>query len=193
MDHSDSTKRGHARVAKIRNGDRAAFEALFRTYAEPLCDFVEGYVETPEVAEELVQDLFLKIWSQRETWDVQRSVKSYLYTAARNRALDHLKHRRVVDRWEEEQARRHDNAYRPPRPVKDLQHEQLRKEVQQAIEHLTERRRLVFSLSRHHDLTYKEIAAILDLSVRTVETHMREALKSLRDLLSSHLTESVPG
>jgi len=189
MSDSDSAQGDEARVAKIQNGNRAAFESLFRAYAEPLCDLVEGYVGAPEVAEELVQDLFLELWCRREDWDVQGSVKSYLYTAARNRALDHLKHRRVVDRWEEQAQR--DATYRPPRPEKDLQQKQLREEVQRAIEQLTERRRLVFVLSRHHDLTQKEIAAMLDISVRTVETHMREALKSLRNLLSSRLTDQV--
>lgn len=191
MSDTDPAQRDQARLARIQSGDRAAFESLFRTYAEPLCDLIEGYVGTPEVAEELVQDLFLEIWSQRGDWDVQGSVKSYLYTAARNRALDHLKHRRVVDRWEEQAQR--DATYRPPRPEKDLQQKQLHEEVQRAIEELTERQRLVFVLSRHHDLTQREIAAMLDISVRTVETHMRKALKSLRSLLSSRLTESIPG
>lgn len=191
MHDSDSAQKDRARILKIRDGDRAAFETVFRMYAEPLCDFVQGYVGSPEVAEELVQDLFLELWIQRENWDVQESVRSYLYAAARNRALDHLKHQQVVERWEEEPRR--DETYRPPSPLDELQHEQLRTEVQRAIKQLSERRRVVFVLSRRHGLTYKEIAVMLDLSVRTIETHMREALKSLRDLLSAHHTDSISG
>lgn len=183
MSDSNHTERDHQWADRIQDGDRAAFEALFRAYAEPLCAFTEQYTQSPEIAEELVQDLFFKIWKNRDHWSPTVSVKSYLYTAARNLALDYLKHERVVETWKEETFQE-----RPvlEAPDERLHHDQLRKAVQEAVENLPDRSRQVFKLSRRHGLTYQEISQVLDISVNTVETYMRRAFRSLREQLAPH-------
>ena len=80
---------------RIRRGDYAGFEALYRAHYEGLFAFVLHYVKAPETAEELVQDLLLKLWQQRQRWDPGGNAKAYLYAAARNNALKHLRHRKV--------------------------------------------------------------------------------------------------
>lgn len=161
-----------------------AFKSLFLAYAEPLCAYVEEYTKSPEVAEELVQDLFLKIWIDRATFSPTVSVKAYLYASARNLALDYLKHKRVVDNWKTE-TRQHVSSA-PDAPDESLRRKQLSKAVRQAIEELPERRKQVFKLSRQRDLTYKEIAHVLNISVKTVEKHMRQTFQFLRDRLAPH-------
>lgn len=183
MSDSDRTERDHQWAERIQEGDRAAFEALFRTYAEPLCAFAEQYTQSPEIAEELVQDLFFKIWKNRSQWSPTVSVKSYLYTAARNLALDYLKHERVVETWKEETLQ---ERPAPEAPDERLHRDQLRQAVQEAIEELPDRPRQVFKLSRRHGLTYREIGRVLDLSIKTVETYMRRAFRSLRERLEPH-------
>lgn len=177
------------RIESIQAGDRTAFKSLFMTYADPLCAFVENYTNSPEIAEELIQDLFLKIWENRKSFGPTISIKSYLYAAARNLALDYLKHERVVENWRDEN--RKNDHFTPQPPDQKLSRKQLSKAVQQAIEELPERRRQVFKLSRQRDLTYKEIAHVLDISVKTVETHMRRAFRFLREQLSAHRSSAA--
>ncbi len=171
---------------KIRRGDRAAFEALYLTYAEGLCSFTLQYVKAPEVAEGLVQDLFVKLWKRRRQWNPQDNPKSYLYTAARNQALDHLKHLEVERQWAEHV--RHRSEVPSRTPEQEFRYKEFNEAVEEAIQALPERRRLVFTLSRQHGLTYREIAEVMDISVKTVEAQMSQAFKTLRELLSTYLS-----
>src|SRR5262249_54796381 len=83
-------------VARIQAGDAAVFSALFTEHFGSLCGLVMSYVKNAAVAEELVQDLFCAIWTQRATWRPLGKVRHYLLVAARNRAISHLRHHRVV-------------------------------------------------------------------------------------------------
>ena len=78
----------------------ASFEATFRAHCAGLCEFVYAYVRSREIAQELVQDLFLRLWELQGTPTAPPLTKPYLYTAARNRALRYLRHHRVEARWE---------------------------------------------------------------------------------------------
>lgn len=161
--------------APIAAGDRAAFEALFRLHYRPLCVFAMGYVKDSDKAEDLVQDLFFRLWLDREKVNITTSVKAYLYASVRNRCLNVLKagskvrvlNDEVDDRLEEEERSEDEHAERIAR-------------VQAAIEALPEERRKVFKLSRYEGLKYHEIAARLGISVKTVENQMGSALKTLR-------------
>jgi hypothetical protein len=109
-----------ALLERIRSGDEAAFEHLFRSYYQPLCDFAMSYVRSRETAEELVQTVFLRLWEKRESLRPATGVAAYLFAACRNGSLDHLKHRRVVERTESESSptRPPPPALRSPRPKK---------------------------------------------------------------------------
>jgi RNA polymerase sigma-70 factor (ECF subfamily) len=165
---------------RIRAGDEAAFEALFRALAPGLCALITHYVKSRPVAEELVQDLFFDLWARRSEIVIEQALTSYLYTAARNRALNHLKReRRVLPLSALPDARPDDPDAAAPGETELLD----ALELQDAIERLPARCRLVFTLHRQHDLTYGEIAASLGLSIKTVETQMGRALKALRERL----------
>jgi RNA polymerase sigma-70 factor, ECF subfamily len=172
-------------LERVRSGDEAAFEALFRAFAPGLCALAVRYVASRAVAEELVQDLFLDIWTRRAGLVVDRSVASYLQTAMRNRAMNHLRHERRMVAMPGAAERPEDADAGAPGESELLD----ALELQDAVEHLPARCRLIFTLSRQQDMSYGEIAASLGLSIKTVETQMGRALKSLRDRLR-HL---VPG
>jgi RNA polymerase sigma-70 factor (ECF subfamily) len=168
-------------AARIRAGDVAAFEAVFRQLAAPLQVFVKGYVGSADVAEEVVQDIFFGLWRQRESLDLRASILTYLYISARNRAISHLKRERVASGW---------RASTPPPDLDaaptiddDLVEAELSVSVQRAIDHLPERTRQVFTLSRHQHLSYGAIAAAMGISIKTVETQMGRALRILREHL----------
>src|SRR4029077_1336627 len=82
-----------------RRGDVAAFEALFTTTDAALCEVADSYVQSQAIAEEIVQDLFFAIWMKRDRLPNVDSLQAYLFTAARNRSLHHLRHRAMVRRW----------------------------------------------------------------------------------------------
>lgn len=173
-------------VERIRSGDEEAFEALFHAFYDRLVEFVRLYAVVTSMAEDLVQNIFLDIWRRREDWYPRGALKAYLYGAARNKALEHLRNRRTARHYsyllKEEQFVSRDG------PEADLRFTELEHAVRRAIEELPERRRLVFKLSRQHDLTYAEIATLLGISVNTVENQMVHAIRFLRRRLSAYST-----
>jgi len=167
----------------------ASFEAAFRAYSASLCEFVYTYVRSREIAREVVQDLFLRVWELQETVAPPPLTKTYLFTAARNRALRYVRHRRVEARWEERAAR---EAERTARSAdEELRCDELADAAARAVADLPERCRLVFTLSRQQHLSYAEIAQALDVSVSTVETQMWRALKILRAKLAPYLLLAI--
>lgn len=175
-------------IRKVREeGSRAAFEKIFRRYYKRLHHFAYGYVGE-EFAEDVVQAVFLKIWSQREKWNPPGTVKQYLFAAVRNEALNMVRHRRVKDDAEETVIRVL-RELGDPSPVADnLEAEELRKAIQKGIDGLPSRCRQIFLLNRRGGLTYTEIADVLDISQGTVNTQMGRALKYMR----KHLVEFLP-
>jgi RNA polymerase sigma-70 factor (ECF subfamily) len=168
--------------------DVGEFEALFRAHYGPLCDFVHGYVRSREVARELVQDLFLRLWERTET-PGSTLAAAYLYIAARNRALRHLRRQRVAARWLELVAPESSTA---AAITEEAVHEhELSEALERAVAELPERCRLVFTLSRHRHLSNADIARALGISVNTVEQQMWRALKALRARLAPYLDAAV--
>jgi len=173
--------------AHLRLVDDSAetIEALFREYFAGLCDFVLTYVESPEVARDLVQDLFLDLWARHEEGRLPPITSGYLYTAARNRALKHLRHQGIVRRWRERMAREPERV--APAVDEEVMAESLAEAIERAVAQLPEKRRQIFLLSREQDLSYTAIAEVLGISVKTVENQMARALKTLREQLLPYL------
>jgi len=179
-------ERDRAWAAAIRAGDAAAFEALFRAYKNDLVAFVASLVDSRETGQELVQDLFLRLWQQRERWDCAGEVNTYLFRAARNRAISHLRHQRIERRFRErlgggERVAVH-GAVRPTDERVRLR--DVRDAVDRAVESLPTRCREVFRLRRYHQLSNAETAAVLGISVSTVEVQMTRAIAALRRRLA---------
>jgi RNA polymerase sigma-70 factor, ECF subfamily len=168
-------------VERIRKGDEAAFGALFRAFYKDLCQFVHQYVRSEEIAEDNVQEIFLGIWVRRETWDPKGPIKPYLFRAARNRALNALRNHRTEFRWRDGSRR---ESRREPTPEDNLVYQELSAAIEQTIEGLPDRCREIFRLSRRSGLRHTEIASLLNISVKTVETQMGRALRALRRVVT---------
>jgi len=169
--------------ALIASGDRNAFEEAFRMYYAPLCAFAVQYVKDQDVAEDLVQDLFVRIWQDREKINVSTSLKSYLFASVRNRALNAMKVSARMRPLDEQNIGHVADSDRDEAEYTDRS-----TRVLAAIELLPEERRKVFKLSRNEGLKYHEIAARLGISIKTVENQMGKALKTLR----AELADLVP-
>lgn len=174
-------------LRRIRAGDERALEIVFRTHYSGMATFVQRFVRVPDVAEELVQDLFLKLWAKREQLSDIETFRTYLYRAARNQALNWLRRQKLERRWQEEHAGE-DEATTTQLADEDASEHEVAAAVRAAIDRLPPRCREVFLLSRDGGLTYAEIARTLDISVKTVETQMGRALKSLRVALQRYRT-----
>lgn len=167
----------------IQAGDHCAFEKLFRRYYLLLTRFAWRYVNSKAVAEELVQEIFSELWEDRKELDITESVKAYLYKAVKHRSLNYLKHQKVKlkydARWMEDKERTATVNF------KDREHlEQIRTAIKKAVEELPSRSKMTYKLHRHDGLTYKEIAEVMDVSVKTVESQMTRTLKILRERLA---------
>lgn len=175
-------------VERIRGGETAAFETLFADFASPLCNYANRLVSSPEVARELVQDLFLQLWRQRAQWKVTNTLATYLYTATRNRAASYMRRARLERAFLERATREERSAWGPSiAPAPDATHDadELSRALRIAVQSLPPRPREVFMLAREHDLSYAEIAAILQISPKTVEVHMGRALAALKERLAA--------
>ncbi len=174
-------------IEKIAKGDHVAFERLFTYYCQPLINFACRYVKNTDIAENIVQDIFVKIWQNRTQLDPSSDIKIYLYTAVKNQSYKYFRHLDVKRRATE-------NLPFVQQSVKTPEDERNEKEIitaiNKAIEKLPKKARIIFSMNRFDNLTYKEIAKIQNISVKTVETHMGRALKFLRDHLS-HLLVNI--
>ena len=172
-------------VHAVRSGDRGALDAIYTAHGRSLVGFISRKVGDEDLAEDILHDLFLNIWSRFETWEVHGDLRTYLFSAARNHVWSHYAKQRVRrDHAEAERATAARAA--EPEAVEQLQADRLRRAMARWIGELPERRREVFELSRYEHLTYQEIAERLGISVKTVETQMSRALKHLRARLEAY-------
>ena len=171
-------------VEKISKGNALAFKDLFKNSCQTLINFARRYVKDTQIAENIVQDVFVRIWQNRSQLDPSLNIKIYLYTMVKNHALKYIRHAGVLKRSE---SYLEQNQPAVKTPEEETQGRELAQAISEAIENLPEKERLIFSMNRFDYLTYKEIAEIQNISVKTVETYMGRALKFLRKRLVNFL------
>lgn len=174
---------------RLRQGDRDAFDAVFRAHYATLVGVAERVVGERAVAEELGQDVMLELWRRHGTLVVDGSLRAYLVRAARNRALNHVRHERMKVRTAPRAA---GETVTLPEAPSNLVEAELDTAVREAVGALPERCREVFELSRGQGLRYAEIASVLGISVKTVEAQMGKALRVLRERLAPFLPNGEP-
>jgi RNA polymerase sigma-70 factor (ECF subfamily) len=173
---------------RVRRGDLAAFEELFRAMHAPLCEVADSYVQSQAIAEEIVQDLFFAIWMNRDRLPNVDSLQAYLFTAARNRCLHHLRHRAMVRRWTSWAGLGADVAGVAASPLsadEALEADERRVVIRRAINRLPPRARLALVLQRDHAMTQAEIAEAMDISLKGVEKLLATARRKLGPLLEA--------
>ena len=169
---------------RIREDDREAFKSLFDTYYASLCHYASHYLNDDSLSEEVVQELFVKIWEKRKSLDIDTSVKSYLFRAVRNGCLNQIQHDKVVKLH----ANKLKEALTTDDPADDyLITPEMILRLEEGINSLPEKRREIFRLSREEGLKYREIAEKLNISVKTVEAQMGLALQTLRSKIRTLL------
>jgi RNA polymerase sigma-70 factor (family 1) len=168
-----------------QQGSAYAFEVLYKRHAVKLLATALKKIDDYETAQEFVQDVFTSLFQLRDTLNPQVSVQAYLYVALKNRILNHYRHQSVQRRYEQYMAQQELQA--ADSTASYLLGRELEMQISAEIQKLPTQCRTVFLLSREEGLAHKEIAVQLNISVNTVEQHMRKALRILRTSLSQYL------
>jgi RNA polymerase sigma-70 factor, ECF subfamily len=175
---------------RIRAGDESAFDMVFRSHYAHLVRMAESVVRERALAEEVAQEVMLELWRRRESLQIEQTLRAYLLRSTRNRALNQVRHQRVVAR---EAAIAAIDSPSAPSAEDEMLGTELEQAVRAAIDGLPEKYREVFQLSRDQGLRYAEIAVTLDISVKTVEKRMGQALAELRERLQQWLPRGAGG
>lgn len=174
---------GEWQTSISRYDDEQAFACLFRHFYDRLLHFCEQYVHAREVAEEIVSDVFVKLWHRRGELEKVANLQVYLFVAVKNHSLNYLEQYsklRIVPIEDTGMADlRHSTD-----PEQDLEWKELRFKMDQIVAALPEQCRRIFKLIKEDGLKYKEVAEILNISPRTVETQLFRAMRRLQDGLS---------
>jgi RNA polymerase sigma-70 factor, ECF subfamily len=157
-----------------------AFHQVFNLYYNVLCRFAAGYLQDTDDAQEIVQQVFINLWQNRDTINPQGHIKSYLFTSVKNRCLNHIRDRKKFRSYYLDV----EVELEFPVSEKDnLIEKDLEKQLEKALDKLPEKCREIFMLCRFEDMKYKEVAQKLDISQKTVEAQMSKALRILREEL----------
>jgi RNA polymerase sigma-70 factor, ECF subfamily len=169
-------------VERIRQGDIGQFESLFRSSYVSLVRYAKTLIKDHDTAEEIVQDLFFRLWQDKEKLNIESSLNGYLFRSVHNKCLHFIEHNKVVERYAEEMSFRQPEKQESPSDI--LQYSELQARIARILEKLPERCGQIFFMSRFEGLKYSEIAEKLSVSVKTVESNMGRALKEFRKELT---------
>lgn len=169
---------------KIKMGDEKAFETLFRHFYPHLCLYATQILKNAPAAEEIVQELLVRLWEKRKETTIETSVKHYLFRAVKNHCLNYFKHNQIKNEYAQKMLAE-SNTFSPDDET-EFQTE-LYQKLEESIAELPEKRQEIFRLSRQEGLKYREIAEKMNISIKTVETQMGLAMKTLREKLRDFL------
>lgn len=164
---------------------KAAFEDIFKSHFKALHAYACTILREDSQAEEIVQQVFFKLWEKRIEININQSLQAYLYRSVHNYCLNHLKHLKV--RKNHQAHALYTSSEADPSASKQIVAKELEAKIAEALTQLPEQCRTIFQMSRFEDLKYREIAEKMQLSIKTIENQMGKALKIMRLQLSEYL------
>jgi RNA polymerase sigma-70 factor (family 1) len=169
---------GNEIAGRIRNGDIGQFESLFRSSYVSLVRYAMTLVRDHDTAEEIVQDLFTRLWQDKEKLKIESSLNAYLFRSVYNKCLHYIDHNKVIEQHAKEVSRRHSESHEDPFDI--LHYKEIQDRITHILERLPEKCGKIFYMNRFEGLKYREIASKLSISIKTVEANMGKALKEFR-------------
>lgn len=169
-------------IEKLKSGDMVAFDIIYRKYSPKLFGFIFNIIKVELDAEEIMQEVFMKIWETRDKIETYASFDSFLFTIAYNKSISLIRKKITEQKYVDFLKTLPELS--EPAAIDDLQFLELNEQINSLIQKLPPRQKEVFLLSREKELTYKEIAAQLNISKNTVENHMVKAIRYLRRNIS---------
>lgn len=153
------------------------------TYYNPLCNYANGIVHDWEIAEDIVQEVFINVWNRREHIDSEQNIKGYLYKATKNKALEELRKLKSTVKNKNELEFLQNRPDFDPEDLQECEDWVKIDQIYSSLRHLPPKCREVFELSKINGLTYTQIADHLKISPKTVENHIAKAYVILRNEL----------
>lgn len=175
----------HFLINRLRKGEEAAYEMLFKEYYKVLTIFANKYIKDIETSKELVQELFVHLYERRETLEINSSLKSYLFRSVHNRCINFINAQKIRDKYAEHV--NYTNNLAQNSLEEEVNLSELENALHKAIAELPPKCQAIFKLNRFEGLSNVEIADKLTLSKRTVETQISKALKILRLKLEPYM------
>ncbi len=169
-----------ALLARVLNGDEAGLAALLDRHWKSLVRYSLTILQDSDAAEDVVQQVFVRLWEHRETWGLGGSVLGLLFRMTRNLSLDESRQREARQRAVDKAA----NPEQPAGPAEHVENDEIGAAIQAALAKLPQRRREVFILVREHGLSYNETAEALGIAPQTVANHLSMALSELKEALT---------
>jgi len=176
-------------MLKVQQGDRLAFETLMKKYFPLILNFIYRFLGTREAAEDLTQEVFLKVFHQAQNYVPRSSFKTWIYVIARNASLNELRRNKHRDIDTEITGEEIDTAS-GSRPEEAAIQNETTAQVREAIEQLPERQRTALILNRYDELSYEEIATIMKLSPKAIKSLLMRARESLKKILTPLLLDN---
>lgn len=176
----------HELLRLVKNNDEEYLKEIFRLFYSGLCSYATTFVKVPDLAEEIVQETFIKLWETRALMKVEISIKAYIFRSVHNNCINYLKNSEVLRRQSKrmtEEIIYHNKVALgnfSPAILDDLISEELEIKLHNTLNELPPQARKIFMMSRFDQLSYDEIAADLGISVNTVKTQMKRVLAKLR-------------
>jgi len=176
-------------VQQIKAGDIRSFEQLFHAYCEELMRYATTILKDADEAQDVVQHLFVTLWTKRDTLQVNSSLKSYLYRSVYNNSLNRIKQVTTQQKHEDYLGYVAHSYGSSASAV--LESKEVQSAIDTAIAALPDQCRLIFTMSRFEGKKYQQIADELQLSVKTIENQMGKALKHMREQLQTYLPSCI--
>jgi RNA polymerase sigma-70 factor (family 1) len=176
-------------LASLREGDMEAFKHIYDTYWPKLYGYVYNRLKSKEAAEEIIQEVFFTLWRKHKALEVTHSLSAYLFTAVKYQLLNYIKAASIRQNYTQHFLRSEkitDNSNEEQVNANDL-----KKTMDKAVAMLPEKCQQVFRMSRHEQLSIRDIADALHISHKTVENHLTKALRQLRTILGHYLCLAV--
>jgi len=170
-------------AGQIKKGQTRAFDQLFERYSQRLYRFSKSLLKNHEDAEGVVQEVFFRIWKNRDELNERKSFQSFLFSIAYNLIVDQFRQRVKDQKYEQFLIKEAQQNYL--NPENKLEYKELKKQVNKAVTEMPEQRKKIYQLSREEGLSYKEIANRLHIKPKTVENHINLALKYIRKRLGN--------
>ena len=186
---ADSLKYLQSRIACF--GDQTAYKELFTSLYSSLLHFAKSIVKSKEAAEEIVSDVFIKIWERRRELEKIENLKVYLYVATRNTALNYLsQHKKAIINPLDEFHTEFTSIYFDPEQL--MITADMLALIRRSIDQLPPKCKIIFKLVKEDGLKYREVAEILNISIKTVENQLAIALQKIGNTVSFDVDRTVP-
>ena len=168
-------------VGRIKEGDKGAFREIFRLYYPSIHTFITGFTKDPSLADDIAQDVFMKVWIYRNSLDAEMPIRSYLFLLARRQICSWFRRKLTLQKYIVELSEQELESIIEDGDLAETA--ELQAMAEEIIANMPDKRRMAFVLSRGKGLSSEDIAEIMNISPRTVHKHLELAMKTLRNKL----------